>query len=246
MSLFRRAPPLLPDSDELLLAGAPQSYRIDVSPRRRTLCLQVHAETGLRVIAPAWATLDDVRGFVAGHAGWIARKRALFASARPAHRAELADGTLLPFLGGALTLRWSVRPGARRRIERRGDELHAAAGDVAALRIAVESWYKTAARDHAATRIAHFAPRVGRAPRRLSIRAQRSRWGSCSARGTVSLNWRLMQLDAALVDYVIVHELCHLLHPNHSPRFWAAVARVLPECMQHRRALRRAGEIVVL
>jgi predicted metal-dependent hydrolase len=243
LSLFRRA--TLPETDAVLLAGTPQPYRIDVSPRRRTLCLQVRADAGLRVIAPAWATLDDVRGFVAGHADWIARKRALFAQ-RPAPRAELADGVPLPFLGGALTLRWHPRPRARARVERRGGELHAEAADHAALRAALESWYRAAAHEHALERIAHFAPGVGRAPRRVSIRAQRSRWGSCSARGTVSLNWRLMQLDAALVDYVIVHELCHLLHPNHSPRFWAAVARVLPDCARYRRALRSAGAAMVL
>lgn len=243
--MFRKPVSPLPDTDEVLLAGTCQSYRIDISPRRRTLCLQVHADAGLRVIAPSWATLDDIRCFVRERSAWIVRKRALFA-ARPAPHAVLADGAPLPFLGAALTLRWRPRPRVRSRVERRGGELHAEAADAVALRAAVESWYKSAAREHALERIAHFAGRVGRAPRRLTIRAQRSRWGSCSARGAVSLNWRLMQLDAALVDYVIVHELCHLLHPNHSPRFWAAVERVLPECARHRRALRRAGEVMAL
>ena len=82
-----------------------------------------------------------------------------------------------------------------------------------------------------------FAPRLGVRPSRLTIRGQRSRWGSCSGTGTVSLNWRLMLVPEALVDYVVVHELCHLRHMNHSPQFWEMVGGEIPDYLERRRRL---------
>ena len=109
----------------------------------------------------------------------------------------------------------------------------------------VEAWYRQQARAHVASRIAHFAPRVGRAPVRISIRAQRTRWGSCSGRGTISINWRLMLASPEVLDYVIVHELCHLLQANHSARFWREVARVMPEYVGYQQQLREFGRQLV-
>ena len=83
-------------------------------------------------------------------------------------------------------------------------------------------------------RVAHFAPIVGVTHRNITIRNQRSRWGSCSADGNLNFNCLLMLCPAEVVDYVVVHELCHRLEMNHSPRFWAEVERVLPD---YRRSL---------
>lgn len=88
---------------------------------------------------------------------------------------------------------------------------------------------KRAARDDFSQRVAHFAPLVGVQPQALSVRAQHSRWGSCSSKGSLSLNALLMLAPEAVRDYVVVHELCHLKEMNHSARFWAEVERVLPD-----------------
>jgi predicted metal-dependent hydrolase len=146
----------------------------------------------------------------------------------------------LPLLGGELRLH--VEPGTGRGLCRRdGERLHVRAPHAGAARAAVETWYRREAQAHFRARVTHFAPHVGHAPRAIHVRAQRTRWGSCSARGVISLNWRLLQLPAALLDYVVVHELCHLRVPDHSPRFWAEVARILPDWRERRRALRAAG-----
>jgi predicted metal-dependent hydrolase len=76
---------------------------------------------------------------------------------------------------------------------------------------------------------------------RIAIRDQRTRWGSCSTRGTLSFNWRLVLAPAAVLEYVVVHELCHLREPNHSPRFWALVERARPGFAAERAWLRRHG-----
>lgn len=95
---------------------------------------------------------------------------------------------------------------------------------------------KEAARRYAYAAIARLAPAYGVVPAGVSIRDQKSRWGSCSRDGRLAFNWRIARLPPRLADYVVVHELCHLLEFNHSPRFWALVARTMPD----HRALRKA------
>ena len=90
-------------------------------------------------------------------------------------------------------------------------------------------------------RVAHFAPMVGVTYGRITIRNQRSRWGSCSSRGNLNFNCLLMLVPAEVLDYVVVHELCHRKEMNHSPQFWAEVARVLPDYRQRERWLKENG-----
>ena len=101
----------------------------------------------------------------------------------------------------------------------------------------IASW-KWAARRDLALRLSYWAPRIGVEPGKLSIRCQHTRWGSCAAGSrTISLNCQLMRVSEDLRDYVVVHELCHLLQPNHSPAFWALVERQLPDYRARRKAL---------
>lgn len=236
--LARRRRSLLILPDRLDLPDGALDYEIRTSTRRRSLSLRLDADGRLTVAAPHTLPLSVVREFVASRRGWIDAKRALLAAARPAPLA-LASGARLPLLDSLLELEVVARAPARCR--REAGRLIVHAPDAHAARRVLEGWYRRIAARHFAERIAHFAPRVGRVPRRLTVRAQRSRWGSCSSRGTVSLNWRLLQMPTDIVDYVIVHELCHLLVPNHSSRFWAEVARVLPDWRERRRALRVHG-----
>ena len=87
-------------------------------------------------------------------------------------------------------------------------------------------------------RVEHFAPIVGVDYGRITIRRQKTLWGSCSDKGNLNFNVMLMKAPAELLDYVVVHELCHRLEMNHSPRFWAEVERVLPDGRQREKALK--------
>jgi len=106
------------------------------------------------------------------------------------------------------------------------------------VRRALEAWYRARAATLLAKRVALFARRLGRRPARLTVRDTRSRWGSCSAKGTLSFTWRLLMAPPAVLDYVVLHELCHLVRPDHSPRFWALVEQHCPEFRTHRAWLR--------
>ena len=107
---------------------------------------------------------------------------------------------------------------------------------------AFEKRYRQAAAEYIPRRVAYFQPFTGGTYTRITIRGQHTRWGSCSSRGTLSFNWRLMLAPPRVLDYVVVHELCHRKELNHSPRFWAEVARVLPDYKRQERWLKENGK----
>ena len=94
-------------------------------------------------------------------------------------------------------------------------------------------------------RVAHYAPLVGVTCGRITIRNQRSRWGSCSSQGNLNFNCLLMLCPPEVIDYVVVHELCHRKEMNHSPRFWAEVARILPDYKQRQQWLKDNGNAIM-
>jgi predicted metal-dependent hydrolase len=146
----------------------------------------------------------------------------------------------VPYLGEHLRL---VPERGRTRVHRRGDTLLVPASDA---RAALERWYRRAAKAEIAQRVEHAVATAGVDYERLSIRGQRTRWGSCSSSGTLSFNWRLLLAPEAVLDYVVWHEVCHLRVPDHSKRFWRLVERHVPGYRAQERWLRRYGSALVL
>lgn len=110
----------------------------------------------------------------------------------------------------------------------------------------LEKRYKNKARNQFETRVAYYHPMTGGNYTSITVRDQKSRWGSCSSRGTLSFNYRLIFAPAGVLDYVVVHELCHLTHMNHSKDFWNLVASVMPEYKLHRNWLKEHGPELTL
>ena len=216
-------------------------------PRRRRVHIVVNDDGTIEVRAPWRFGLPKAREVLRENSRWVVESLHR-ARERLARRPRLVTGARLPLLDDSLRL--DVRQSAqielfgdcrpmRGRAERRGATLRvstASLGDEE-LRALIEQWYRREAALHLAARVDHYASRLGVRPSRVSIRGQRSRWGSCSGKGTVSLNWRLMMVPGELVDYVVVHELCHLRHMDHSPRFWAMVTDTIPDFRERRRRL---------
>ena len=216
-------------------------------PRRRHVHILVNDEGELEVRTPWRFGLPKAREVLRENAEWVLETLGA-ARDRLAQRPRLITGTRLPLLDMSLHL--DIRPQAqidmfecarpwRGRVERRGTVLRVSTASLGGdeLRALIERWYRREASIWLAGRVEHYSPQLGVRPSRVTIRGQRSRWGSCSGKGTVSLNWRLMMVPAALADYVVVHELCHLRHMNHSPRFWEMVAGVVPDYRQRRHSL---------
>lgn len=211
-------------------------YTIRRSPRARRITVKVDPCAGaVEVVLPQRAHTADAERAVRELAPWIARRQAKAARARAAIAAR-PPGTV-PYLGRELAL---VTEPARTRVHRIGDTLL-----VPRDRAALERWYRRRAQSELAPRVEgavkELAGRERVAYARTVIRDQRTRWGSCSARGTISLNWRLLLAPDEVAEYVVVHEACHLVEMNHSPVFWALVAELYPGFESPRRWLRSHG-----
>ena len=115
------------------------------------------------------------------------------------------------------------------------------------VRRTVVAWYRARAAEWLADGVGRWLPRLGPGEKpRILIRDQRRRWGSCAPDGTLRFNWRVMMLEPALIEYIVVHELAHLTVRNHSPDFWAVVSGAMPDAYQRRRRLREAGRALPL
>jgi predicted metal-dependent hydrolase len=114
----------------------------------------------------------------------------------------------------------------------------------AAARGRFERWYRAQAEEVITERVRLFAVRSGLAFQGLRISGAKSRWGSCSSKGTLNFSWRLIMAPLWVVDYVVVHELSHLVEHNHSKRFWAHVARYFPDYTNARRWLRENQQLL--
>ncbi len=228
--------------DELTAAGQTLKYDISLSPRRRTLCLQVHIDGLIRVYAPTGTPLSTIRAFILQRRDWVIKTRRKFSLRRPSAVRLLEDGAKLPFLDQNLFLQIIPTPLGRPRLSRIDDGLFLHSPGPSQTRWLLETWYKEQARIYVDRRINYFTALIGcPAPACIRIADQKTRWGSCSVRGTISINWRLMLAPAVIVDYVVVHELCHLLHLNHGDKFWAAVKNILPDYLATRKHLHEIG-----
>ena len=174
--------------------------------------------------------------------GWIERRRRTLA--RAAAEVARPEGTV-PYLGRDLRL--VPQPG-RERVHRRGDELLVPTlnqGSDPYLRV-LERWYRRQARAEIGARLDAVTALHGTPYDGLTIRSQKTRWASCSSRGHMSFNWRLLLAPEAVLDYVVEHEVCHLEVMDHSPRFWALLASRVPDHKTHSGWLRRYGSTLTL
>jgi predicted metal-dependent hydrolase len=236
--------PGLPGVRVAALAQGPLRYRLRRA-RRRTIGFTID-EQGLAVAAPRWVTLREIEAAVQEKEGWIRRKLADWHEWRSRRRLpelRFAEGGRLPYLGRSVVLRLAPATSTGLVAGAHDEELHLALpaeADEARVRDAVLSWLQSEARRVFAERIELIRQRVDVPLTAWALSSARSRWGSCSADGRVRLNWRLIHFQIELVDYVIAHELAHLKEMNHGPRFWQAVAQILPGFEVARAEMRRA------
>lgn len=222
--------------------------------RRRSIGFVVGVE-GLSVSAPKWTALRDVEAALHEKASWILRKLAEQeerVQRLHAAKVEWRDGTSIPFLGETVIVVLDARAsgatlgtegpagqgqlaGVPRRLLHVGLPQHAAPAQI---RDAVQSWLQRQARRVFEERCRHFAQALGVRYTRLALSSAQTRWGSASADGSIRLNWRLVHFALPTIDYVVAHELAHLRHMDHSPRFWDVVRSVLPEYERERDTLK--------
>jgi predicted metal-dependent hydrolase len=214
--------------------------------RRRTIEISIDASGGVCVAVPVRTPAHEIDAFVRKKQRWIAKAVDAMRSAGRHSERQFVTGEALPYLGETLRLR-VVEDGAAgvRRVEGRLDvRVDARQNESerrAAVRQRVEGWYKSQAEVVLRERVRLFAPLAGAVPARVLVKTQKSRWGSCGKDGALRLNWALIMAPLPVIDYLVVHELCHLRQAGHGRRFWRLVAKVLPDYVSRRAELRREG-----
>ena len=219
-------------SQHFLPGDPPVELTLRRSSRARRFSLRVSQLDGKVTLSmPARAREAEALAFARDKAQWL--RQALQLTERPE---RLAPGQVLPFEGRPLT----VTEADIRAVQVVGDDLLVPAG-AADIGVKVRAFLKLAARQRLQTASAAYAERLDRPFARLTLRDTRSRWGSCTADGSLMYSWRLIMAPPDVLDYVAAHEVAHLEEMNHSPAFWAVVARLKPDYARHRRWLRTHG-----
>lgn len=241
LALFRLPPATpTPKARHVVIGGRLVGYAVTRARRRLSMTVD---ERGLRVAVPPGVAVADVERFVLTHGDWVLEKLAAHVESRVQRQLSARDGVRLPCLGGEATIR--VVPGPNRvRWEDDTLILHARAdSDLDAL---ARRGLQRRALEVFGRRLADLAKQAGYDMPQLALSSARTRWGSCSRRSGIRLNWRLIHLPLPVVDYIIAHELAHLSEMNHSPRFWAEVERLCPDWRAANSELKRLAKTLPL
>jgi predicted metal-dependent hydrolase len=207
--------------------------RVRESRRARAWRLTVAPRRPVELVVPRGVRDRDIARILESRRGWI--------------EAKLAEYRARPLFGldrpGVVWLHGEAVPvvrvdGERPRAQLGHGRLVVAGGDPAA----VERWYRREARQRIGAAVETHAARLGLTYGSIAVRDQRTRWGSCSSRGTLSFSWRLVLPPADVLTYVVVHELCHIRRHDHSKAFWRLVEQALPGYAEQRRWLREHGD----
>ncbi|HAE03836.1 MAG TPA: hypothetical protein DCL95_15005 [Rhodospirillaceae bacterium] len=191
-------------------------------PRARRLKLQVDGKLGLPVLTlPPGVTEAEGLSFLNRNAGWTQKRMQTLPE-----KVTFAPDVIFPFRGQDLKI--DHRPDARGTVFIEGDRL-IVSGGAEHLSRRVTDFCKKEAKAAIKPLAGHMAAELGRKPNRITVRDQRTRWGSCAANGDLSFSWRLVLAPPDILDYVVAHEVAHLVHMNHSAAFWKTVAQLYPD-----------------
>ena len=225
-------------------------YQLRRSERAKKTRIVVTADK-VEVVAPKNVSEQDIKSFVDSQRHWIAdaikRVRHRVETIKPLSPAQYSDGVTVPFQGEQVPLMVKHTPNKRTRLQLLDGrqflvylpEHHINRSD--AIKSALEKWMKERVRELAILLIEKHGKKHQLVARQLRIKTLKSRWGSCGPTNDINLNWLLILAPPVILEYVVIHELCHIKHKNHSKDFWALVGDHMPDYAQHRYWLKQHG-----
>ena len=233
---LKTSPPAL-EQRSIQLADKLISYTLKRSPKRRSIGLQIN-DQGLTVSMPLRASEKWLHSVLQEKAGWVVDKLENWQSRHVAVQ-KWEDGETILFRGESFLLRVVLsRDKSPPRLT--SNELIVQVADSnnpEQIKKRVMHWYKQEAMRVFEECVEHFSPLMGVAVQALKLTSARTQWGSCTAKGVVRLNWKLVTMPLQLIDYVVIHELAHLKEMNHSPAFWRIVESACPDYAAIRKEL---------
>lgn len=197
--------------------------------RKKSASIHLSGEV-IRVRVPKTLSEQRIRALITRHKPWIATKLKVLSEQPIVKPKEYVSGEAFPYLGRNYRLK--VTRGANPSLNPEGGYLVATVSQAdktpqATVKPMLIAWYKERATECLHEKTARLAKVIGVAPRSVTVKEYKSRWGSCSVGGDISYNWRIILAPHRIVDYVVVHELCHMREHNHSPRYWKQVERYI-------------------
>ena len=236
--LFKLKKSKSPVTDFLQVAGRALPLLLVHQPRARRYLLRLRPDGTVRVTIPRRGTIATARDFAVRQTGWLEVQLQQL-DARPKTPAAWYPGMEILFRGELVRIEKELDGAIRF-----GPERVMTAPAISDLRPAIQGHLRRLAAQELPGRVLELAALHDISVTRVSVRNQKSRWGSCSRRGAISLNWRLVQMPPAVRDYIILHELMHLRQMNHSARFWNEVAPVCPDYLAAERWLKQHGNML--
>ncbi|PKO08242.1 MAG: M48 family peptidase [Chloroflexi bacterium HGW-Chloroflexi-2] len=212
-----------------------------VRSRRKTIALVVQPDGRLVVRAPLRVSQKIIDAFVISKADWIEKSRQSQVARRKFFpKRSFASGELFWYLGKQYPIKVvkSQRPVFQFQLGFSLDE-----NALPQAKKQFEKWYRDQARLYLNERVVHYARLYNFHYQKIRVSSARTRWGSCSARGTLSFTWRLIMSPPEIIDYVVIHELAHTIHHNHSPQFWGLVGSILPDYAEKRKWLKHNSHL---
>lgn len=225
------------------------SYLVEIKRTSRSKTASLKVEEGrVMVVVPKALPLDRIQKIVDDKHDWIMDKIASYKKATPASNKQYVSGEAFPYLGRNYRLK--VLNGVYQPLKLVNGRLQLTIRESAIqdyfTRGALIRWYKRNAKRKFTEKTERYAKIVGVEPKSTSIKSFKSRWGSCSPEGDLDFNWAVVMAPNRIVDYIVIHELCHLLHHDHSPKFWKEVERVMPDYKEHKEWLKVNGHKLVV
>ncbi len=219
------------------------SYDIRVSDRAKRLTIRILPKGRVEVVLPKKMPERFAHSFVESRASWIKKQLLLQQKKHEAKQIYTFEtGERIPFLGTELTLSIAEK-NTKTLAYRYGETLFVSCRDAdkEKIRLAIHQWYKNQAKILFEREVRILADRLDVAVGKITIKNQKSLWGSCSRKGNLNFNWRLLLAPPQIVQYIVVHEVVHLIHHNHGEKFWSLVSRLCPQYQEYDGWLKQNG-----
>ena len=216
-----------------------------IRSKRKTIAILIQRDGKVIVRAPLKTSERVINAFVESKSAWISAKKALAQQRVSNPIRQFINGEKLPLLGKQITLRLVEDHTQRTALTFQNEFLLTKKAQTQAAGI-FEKWYKAYAAQIITERVKFQAAQFGFHYEKIRISSARTRWGSCSSRGTLSFTWRLVMAPLEVVDYVVIHELAHLKIKNHSAVFWTEVGRMMPAYQSRRDWLKKNGHLLTI
>lgn len=213
--------------------------------KRKTLSIEVEAPNIITVIAPEGATEERILETVKTKSKWIVQK--LFEIKEMEYRKrtrQYVNGESFIYMGRNYSLQIVLDDKVKlpeAKLIRGKFYVYTYSKDEAIVKQALENWYKDKAKEKLEERVKYYQDYFDTKPTKIIVKDQQKRWGSCTARQELLFNWRSIMAPSPVLDYIVVHELCHLIHKNHSKEFWQILKSVLPDYEDRKARLRDNG-----